>query len=85
MTLASSGQCWPVAANQTIAQVLQENGVAVPLSCEMGICGACLTRVVEGEVDHRDTVQSAAEKCAIVQHVALCCSRSRSTNLLIDL
>ncbi len=24
VTLASSGQCWPVAANQTIAQVLQE-------------------------------------------------------------
>ncbi len=25
--------------------VLQEHGVAVPLSCEMGICGACLTPV----------------------------------------
>lgn len=85
VTLASSGERWPVPANKTIAQVLQENGVAVPLSCEMGICGACLTPVVEGIVDHRDSVQSAAEKSAGRQQIALCCSRSRSANLCIDL
>ena len=85
VTLASSGERWPVPANKTIAQVLQENGVAVPLSCEMGICGACLTPVVEGIVDHRDSVQPAAEKSASRQQIALCCSRSRSANLCIDL
>jgi vanillate O-demethylase ferredoxin subunit len=51
-----------VPADKTIAQVLQENGVDVPLSCEMGICGACLTPVIDGVVDHRDSVQSEAEK-----------------------
>jgi vanillate O-demethylase ferredoxin subunit len=71
--------------DKTIAQVLQEHGVAVPLSCEMGICGACLTPVREGTVDHRDTVQSEAEKQAAEQHIALCCSRSLSANLVIDL
>lgn len=83
--LASSGERWPVPAHKTIAQVLQENGVAVPLSCEMGICGACLTPVIEGVVDHRDTVQSEAEKSASAQQIALCCSRSRSPDLCIDL
>jgi vanillate O-demethylase ferredoxin subunit len=62
VTLASTGERWPVPADKTIAQVLLENGVAVPLSCEMGICGACLTPVIDGVVDHRDTVQSAEEK-----------------------
>ncbi len=85
ITLASSGEKWPVPANKSIAQVLQENGVAVPLSCEMGICGACLTPVLGGVVDHRDTVQSAVEKSAAAQHVALCCSRSHSGELVIDL
>jgi len=47
ITLASSGEKWPVPTNKSIAQVLQDNGVAVPLSCEMGICGACLTPVVD--------------------------------------
>ena len=85
ITLASSGEHWPVPPNKSIARVLQDNGVAVPLSCEMGICGACLTPVIDGVVDHRDTVQSAAEKAATAQHIALCCSRSRSGNLVIDL
>ncbi len=64
--------------------VLQEHGVAVPLSCEMGMCGACLTPLMAGEADHRDTVQSEAEKSAAAQQIALCCSR-RSANLVIDL
>lgn len=85
VTLASSGQCWPVPAGQTIARVLLANGVDVPLSCEMGMCGACLTRVVSGDPDHQDSVQSAAEKCAPEQYIALCCSRSRSAELVIDL
>lgn len=85
VTLASSGAQWPVPAHQTIAQVLQQQGVAVPLSCEMGMCGACLTPVIEGVVDHRDTVQSPTEKAAAAQRIALCCSRSHSPNLLIDL
>lgn len=85
VTLRSSGQQWPVPPGQTIARVLLENGIDVPLSCEMGMCGACLTRVTEGEVDHRDTVQSDAEKNGSEQYIALCCSRSRSHNLMIDL
>ncbi|MFX4314998.1 iron-sulfur cluster-binding domain-containing protein, partial [Enterobacter sp. 63] len=85
VTLASTGERWPVPADKTIAQVLLENGVAVPLSCEMGICGACLTPVIDGVVDHRDTVQSAEEKSARDQQVALCCSRSHSGELVIGL
>ncbi|KGT94286.1 xanthine hydroxylase reductase [Erwinia typographi] len=85
ITIASSGASWPVPVDKTIAAVLQDNGVCVPLSCEMGICGACLTPVIEGRADHRDTVQSAAEKSASSQQVALCCSRSFSANLVIDL
>lgn len=83
--LASTGERWPVPADKTIAQVLQANGVDVPLSCEMGICGACLTPVIDGVVDHRDSVQSEAEKSATDQQVALCCSRSHSGELVIAL
>ncbi|MDF7659032.1 PDR/VanB family oxidoreductase [Erwiniaceae bacterium L1_54_6] len=85
ITLASSGQQWPVPPDKTIATVLLENGVDVSLSCEMGMCGACLTRVTEGQADHRDTVQSDAEKNATEQYIALCCSRSLSRNMVIDL
>ncbi|MBL1805308.1 oxidoreductase, partial [Klebsiella pneumoniae] len=36
-------------------------------------------------VDHRATGQSEPEKQAAAQHIALCCSRSLSANLVIDL
>ncbi|WP_241609569.1 PDR/VanB family oxidoreductase [Rosenbergiella australiborealis] len=85
ITLASTGQQWPVAPSQTIAEVLIEQGVSVPLSCEMGMCGACLTGVTAGVVDHRDTVQSEEEKTAARQQIALCCSRSHSDVLVLDL
>ncbi len=67
----SAGRC---RGTKTIAQALQEHGVAVPASCEMGICGACLTPVREGTVDHRDTVQSEVEnrpQSSILRCVAL--------------
>lgn len=85
VTLGRSGQSWFVPPEKSIAVVLLENDVDVPLSCEMGICGACLTPVLAGEADHRDTVQSEAEKSCSDQQIALCCSRSRSPELVIDL
>ncbi len=83
--LASSRQVFDIPADRSIASVLVDAGVDVPLSCEMGICGACLTRVVDGRVDHRDSVQSGAEKEAPLQQIALCCSRSHSARITIDM
>ncbi|WP_294911883.1 PDR/VanB family oxidoreductase [Tatumella sp. UBA2305] len=85
VTLSSTGEQFTVPADKTIAVVLLENGVDIPLSCEMGMCGACLTPVVSGTVDHRDTVQSEGEKAADQQHIALCCSRSHSGELVVAL
>ena len=83
--LKSTGQVFDVPQDKTIATVLIENDIAVPLSCEMGMCGACLTEVCSGEVDHQDTVQSEQEKQAMPQHIALCCSRAKSSLIEINL
>ena len=85
VALSSSQQIFVVPTGKSIATVLTEAGINVPLSCEMGICGACLTPVTEGVIDHRDSVQSEAEKSATQQHIALCCSRSCSPRLTLDL
>ncbi len=85
ITLARSGRSWLVPPDRSIAAVLTEQGVEVALSCEMGMCGACLTPVIEGQPDHRDTVQSDNEKASPAQCVALCCSRSHTASLIIDL
>ncbi|WP_421682734.1 oxidoreductase [Stutzerimonas urumqiensis] len=82
--LASTGQVIEVPADRTVAQMLEVAGVFVPLSCEQGICGTCLTRVLEGEPEHRDLFLTDEERAANDQFTP-CCSRARSTRLVLDL
>lgn len=82
--LASTGQEIPVAADQTVLDVLHSAGLNVPISCGQGICGTCLTRVVEGTPDHRDMYLTPEEQDANDQFTP-CCSRARSATLVLDL
>jgi vanillate O-demethylase ferredoxin subunit len=82
--LARSGRTVDVASGQSILQALLEAGLAVPKSCEAGVCGTCLTRVLEGAPDHRDFYLSKAEK-AKGDQMLLCCSRAKSAELALDL
>lgn len=82
--LVSSGQVFTVPAGRTVLQVLAQQGVAVPYSCEEGVCGTCLTRVLEGVPEHRDLYLTDEERAANDQFTP-CCSRSRSALLVLDL
>ncbi|NWL77736.1 oxidoreductase [Pseudomonas taiwanensis] len=82
--LASDGRCFQVPADRSVADVLQEAGIDLPLSCEQGICGTCLTRVLEGEPEHRDMFLTVEEQGRNDQFTP-CCSRSRSPRLVLDL
>jgi len=82
--LASSGQLVEVGAEQTVVQALAAHGVEVPTSCEQGICGTCLTRVLEGEPDHQDQYLTDEERAANDQFLP-CCSRARTPLLVLDL
>ncbi|MDR7154360.1 vanillate O-demethylase ferredoxin subunit [Sphingobium xenophagum] len=84
LKLASNGQTIHVPAHMSAAQALEASGIVIPLSCEQGICGACLTRVIEGEPDHRDLFLTDAEHAANNQFTP-CCSRAKSAALVIDL
>ncbi|HSI60631.1 MAG TPA: PDR/VanB family oxidoreductase [Ideonella sp.] len=82
--LASSGKIVLVPADKTVIQALAEAGVEVLTSCEQGVCGTCLTRVLEGEPDHKDMYLSPEEQAANDQFTP-CCSRSKSPLLVLDL
>jgi len=82
--LASSGRTIRVAADASVTSALAAAGILVPTSCEQGVCGTCLTRVLEGEPDHRDMYLTPQEQAANDQFLP-CCSRSRSACLVLDL
>jgi len=79
-----SGRVIPVAAGQTAAQALTAAGVALLTSCEQGVCGTCLTRVLDGVPEHRDLYLTAEEQAANDQFTP-CCSRALSPRLVLDL
>lgn len=82
LTLARRGIRVPVAADQTAVDALHEVGIDIPVSCQQGLCGTC---VVEGDgeaAEHRDFCLTGSER----RHkVALCCSRARGQELVLQL
>ena len=82
--LARSRRVIRVDAGQTVVAALAAHGVAVPTSCEQGVCGTCLTRVLEGLPDHRDVYLTPQEQASNDQFLP-CCSRSKSPRLVLDL
>jgi vanillate monooxygenase ferredoxin subunit len=82
--VASSGKTYTVAAGQSVVQALLEHGVEILTSCEQGVCGTCITRVLEGEPDHRDLYFTDEEHAKNDQFTP-CCSRAKSKILVLDL
>jgi len=82
--LKRSGLKLAVPAGKSILQVLLDAGIDVPHSCDMGICGTCETRVLEGTPDHRDSLLSDTER-AESKTMMICCSGAKSAKLVLDL
>jgi vanillate O-demethylase ferredoxin subunit len=82
--LARRGGEYTIPPDRSIVAVLAEHGIAVETSCEQGVCGTCLARVLEGTPDHRDSVLGDDEKAA-GGWIACCVSRSHSPVLVLDL
>lgn len=82
--LASSGRIVMVSKDQTVVQALAAAGVDIMISCEQGVCGTCLTRVLEGVPDHKDSYLTPEEQAANDQFTP-CCSRSKTQQLVLDL
>lgn len=84
LQLKSNGKTVLVAPGQTAIAALAAVGVSVPTSCEQGVCGTCLTKVLDGEPDHRDHYLTPAEHRENRKFLP-CVSRAKSEVLKIDL
>jgi vanillate O-demethylase ferredoxin subunit len=82
--IKSTGEVIPIPAGRSALHVLEDAGIDIPVSCEEGICGTCVTRVLEGTPDHRDRFMTDEEH-ALNDRFAPCCSRAKSGRLVLDL
>lgn len=82
--LARSGTLLQVGADESLLDVLNRNHCAVICSCTQGICGSCMTPVLEGVPEHRDAIMTNAERDKNDQ-MTVCVSRAKSSRLVLDL
>jgi phthalate 4,5-dioxygenase reductase subunit len=79
--MARSGATIEVPVGTTILEAIRAAGYDAPSSCESGSCGTCRTRLVAGEVDHRDLVLAEHEKHS---NIMICVSRAMTDVIEID-
>ena len=82
VTLEKSGKTVTVPEDRSILEALRDAGVATVSSCESGPCGTCKTKLISGEVDHRDMVLMDHEQ---QDHIMICVSRAKDGDLVLDL
>jgi ferredoxin-NADP reductase len=82
--IVSSGHVLTVPPEQTVLEVLQNNGLFVDSSCEEGTCGSCEVAVVDGAIDHRDSVLTGEERDE-GKLMMVCVSRAAGPRLVLDL
>jgi ferredoxin len=81
---ATAGLDLVVPPGASILDVVRDAGLPVAGPCPDGSCGACETRVLEGEPEHRDTVLTAEERAA-GETMMICVSGAHGDRLVLDL
>lgn len=83
LVLAASGRQVRVGAGESVVAAAARAGVEIALSCGMGICGCCLTRVLDGVPSHCDDYLNADQK-ASGNWILPCVSGCSSMRLVLD-
>lgn len=81
--LKKSGITLKVKSGTSILDTMLDAGLNPDFSCREGICGACETKVLSGEVDHHDQVLTKQER-SVNKSMMICVSRCKSGSLVLD-
>jgi ferredoxin-NADP reductase len=82
--LRKTGKSLVVPAGANLLDSLIEAGCSVSFSCHEGVCGSCETRVLEGDIEHRDGILTRDERAAN-KSMMVCVSTCRSSKLVLDM
>jgi ferredoxin-NADP reductase len=74
VVIASTGQVIRIPADRSALDLLRLEGIPLPASCELGVCGSCVCNYSDGVVIHRDSVLKVSER---QDKMMLCVSRAR--------
>jgi ferredoxin-NADP reductase len=81
---ARSGKTVEVPPGKSILDSLIDAGLNPDHSCKEGVCGACETKVLDGEVDHHDGILTKLER-ASNKTMMICVSGCKRGPLVLDI
>ncbi len=81
--LARSGRTVDVPADRSVLAAVLDELPRTPYSCRQGYCRTCKVTVLDGEVDHRDTTLTPAERDR--GEMLICVSRCTGDRLRLDM
>ena len=81
---AKSGKTVEVPPGKSILDSLIDAGLNPDHSCKEGVCGACETAVISGEIDHHDGILTKIER-ASNKTMMICVSRCKRGPLVLDI
>jgi vanillate monooxygenase ferredoxin subunit len=81
--LAQTGVTVTVPVGKSIVEALREHKIYIDTDCEEGICGTCMTNVLSGAVDHRDSILTPQE-IARGEVMLPCVSRAKGDKIVLD-
>jgi ferredoxin-NADP reductase len=79
--LRRSNRVLTVPADRSALDVIRGTAPNVAYSCQQGFCGTCRTRVISGDVEHRDRVLTDRER---TDTMTICVSRGRGGRIVLD-
>ena len=82
IALQRSNRVLTVPADRSALDVIRQALPDIAYSCQQGFCGTCRTRVISGEIDHRDRLLTDQER---TDTMTICMSRSRDDRITLDL
>ncbi len=67
-----------VSGSETVLEVAEQAGIALPFGCLTGACATCTGRVIDGEIRHRREARALKERHLDSGYVLLCIAEPRS-------
>ncbi|TWF76017.1 ferredoxin-NADP reductase [Pseudonocardia hierapolitana] len=82
--LRRTGSTVHVPAGRTLLAAIHDVDPTLDASCEEGVCGSCITRVLAGAPDHRDSLLEAHERDR-TDVIYPCVSRAHGGRIVLDI
>jgi CDP-4-dehydro-6-deoxyglucose reductase len=84
VTIQSTGERFTVEPGETVLQAGLRQGITLPCGCHGGVCGACISRIIEGRVVYPDGQPLALMVEEAESGKGLCCVGHPASDLVIE-